>query len=524
MALALDLLLDCFSLVEIDCAPLPRRPPDMIVWDNPFWFTSYILVFTALSAFGAHRIKVLYQFWKHRANPPVPVSQFAELPVITVQLPIFNELHVVGNLLRTVSALDYPRDRLQIQVLDDSTDETAAHAEKLAAELKAQGYDVDYRHRTNRNGFKAGALDEAMAAAKGDYICIFDADFQPQPDYLKKVIHHFTDPKVGMVQARWGHLNKDFSLLTRLQALFLDGHLVLEQTARSRDGEFLNFNGTAGIWRRSAITESGGWEHDTLTEDLDLSYRAQLKGWKFIYLKDVVVPAELPPDMDGFKSQQHRWTKGSIQVCKKILGDVWRSDIPLRLKLEATAHLTSNFAYLLTLCTLVLMYPANFVMGSSWHKAVFVDVPVFFFASLSVVAFYITAQGAQSRFGWLKALPYVPMLLALGIGMSINNGKAVLEALLNQSSEFVRTPKYGIETKAQAVKQRSSYKAGKSIALWIEVTLTGYFAWMIALAADRGQWGSIPFLLLFFCGFGYVAAGSLMKRFSMSALQAPQAT
>ena len=523
MSLALDLLLDCFSLVEIDCAPLPRRPPDMIVWDNPFWFTSYILVFTALSAFGAHRIKVLYQFWKHRANPPVPASQFAELPVITVQLPIFNELHVVGNLLRTVSALDYPRDRLQIQVLDDSTDETAAHAEKLAAELKAQGYDVDYRHRTNRNGFKAGALDEAMAAAKGDYICIFDADFQPQPDYLKKVIHHFTDPKVGMVQARWGHLNKDFSLLTRLQALFLDGHLVLEQTARSRHGEFLNFNGTAGIWRRSAITESGGWQHDTLTEDLDLSYRAQLKGWKFIYLKDVVVPAELPPDMDGFKSQQHRWTKGSIQVCKKILGDVWRSDIPLRLKLEATAHLTSNFAYLLTLCTLVLMYPANFVMGSSWHKAVFVDVPVFFFASLSVVAFYITAQGAQSRFGWLKALPYVPMLLALGIGMSINNGKAVLEALLNQSSEFVRTPKYGIETKAQAVKQRSSYKAGKSIALWIEVTLTGYFGWMIALAAQRAQWGSIPFLLLFFCGFGYVAAGSLMKRFSMSALQAPHA-
>lgn len=496
----------------------------MIVWDNPFWFTSYILVFTALSAFGAHRIKVLYQFWKHRSNPPVPVSQFAALPMITVQLPIFNELHVVGNLLRTVSALDYPRDRLQIQVLDDSTDETATHAEKLAAELKAQGYDVDYRHRTNRNGFKAGALDEAMAAAKGDYICIFDADFQPQPDYLKKVIHHFTDPKVGMVQARWGHLNKEFSLLTRLQALFLDGHLVLEQTARSRHGEFLNFNGTAGIWRRSAITESGGWQHDTLTEDLDLSYRAQLKGWKFIYLKDVVVPAELPPDMDGFKSQQHRWTKGSIQVCKKILADVWRSDIPLGLKLEATAHLTSNFAYLLTLCTLVLMYPANFVMGSSWHKAVFVDVPVFFFASLSVVAFYITAQGAQSRFGWLKALPYVPMLLALGIGMSINNGKAVLEALLNQSSEFVRTPKYGIETKAQAVQQRSSYKAGKSIALWIEVTLTGYFAWMIALAADRGQWASIPFLLLFFCGFGYVAAGSLMKRFSMSALQAPQAS
>ncbi len=494
----------------------------MIVWDNFFWFTSYILVFTALSAFGAHRIKVLYHFWKHRKDVPVPQREFAELPVVTVQLPIFNELHVVENLLRTVSALDYPRDRLQIQVLDDSTDETAPHAAKLSADLKAQGYDIEYRHRTNRNGFKAGALDEGMATAKGDFICIFDADFQPQSDYLKQVIHHFTDEKVGMVQARWGHLNKNFSLLTKLQALFLDGHLVLEQTARSRHGEFLNFNGTAGIWRRAAIETGGGWQHDTLTEDLDLSYRAQLKGWKFIYLKDVVVPAELPPDMDGFKSQQHRWTKGSIQVCKKILLNVWRSDIPLRLKIEATSHLTSNFAYLLTLCTLVLMYPANFVMGSSWHKAVFVDVPVFFFASLSVIIFYMTAQGAQQRGGWLKTLPYVPMLLALGIGMSINNGKAVLEALLNQSSEFVRTPKYGMESKAQASKQRSRYKAGKSIALWIEVLLTGYFGWMIGLAAQRGQWGSIPFLLLFLFGFGYVAAGSLMKRFSMAAFQAPQ--
>ncbi|MDZ4405259.1 cellulose synthase family protein [Prosthecobacter sp.] len=491
----------------------------MTVWDNPFWFTSYILVFTALSAFGAHRIKVLYQFWKHRNNAPQPKYEFAELPVITIQLPIFNEYDVVENLLRCVSALDYPHDRLQIQVLDDSIDETAAFAEKLSAEYAAKGLDIEYRHRTNRHGFKAGALDEAMPFVKGEFICIFDADFQPQPDYLKKVIHHFTHENVGMVQARWGHANKDFSLLTRLQALFLDGHLVLEQTARSRHGEFLNFNGTAGIWRRKAIEDGGGWQHDTLTEDLDLSYRAQLKGWKFIYLKDVVVPAELPPDMDGFKSQQHRWTKGSIQVCKKILGDIWRSDIPLPLKLEATAHLTSNFAYLLTLCTLVLMYPANFVMGSSWHKAVFVDVPVFFFASFSVVVFYMTAQGAQTRFGWLKALPYVPVLLALGIGMSINNGKAVLEALLNQSSEFVRTPKYGVETKSQAAVKKSRYKAGKSIALWIEVALTGYFGWMIALAAQRGQWGSIPFLLLFFFGFGYVAAGSLMKRFSMERFQ-----
>lgn len=492
-------------------------------WDHFFWFTSYILVFIALSAFGAHRIKVLYQFWKHRGHPPTPPGSFDELPVVTVQLPVFNEFDVVENLLRCVSALDYPRDKLQIQVLDDSTDETASFAKRLSAEYAAKGLDIDYRHRTNRHGFKAGALDEAMSAAKGEFICIFDADFQPEPDYLQKLVHHFTDEKVGMVQARWGHSNRHFSLLTRLQALFLDGHLVLEQTARSRHGEFLNFNGTAGIWRRKAITESGGWQHDTLTEDLDLSYRAQLRGWRFVYLKDVVVPAELPPDMDGFKSQQHRWTKGSIQVCKKILGDVWRSDAPLAIKMEATAHLTSNFAYLLTLCTLVLMYPANFVMGSSWHKAVFVDVPVFFFASVTVVVFYMTAQGSQTRWGWLKALPYVPMLLALGIGMSINNGKAVLEALLNQESDFVRTPKYGISTQAQAATKKTHYKAGKSIALWLEVAVTGYFGWLIFLAAQRGQWASIPFLLLFFSGFAFVSGGSLLRRFSMQRFQAAPA-
>ena len=496
----------------------------MLPWDHSIWLASYILLFLALSGFGAHRIKVLYHFWKHRKEVPVPPRQFEELPVVTVQLPIFNEFDVVENLLRCVTALDYPREKLQIQVLDDSTDDTAAYAEKLSAEYAAKGHDIHYIHRTNRKGFKAGALDEAMPLAKGECICIFDADFQPQADYLQKLIHHFTDPTAGMVQARWGHANKDFSLLTRLQALFLDGHLVLEQTARSRHGEYLNFNGTAGIWRRAAIDQSGGWQHDTLTEDLDLSYRAQLRGWRFIYLKDVVVPAELPPDMDGFKSQQHRWTKGSIQVCKKIIMDVWRSDAPLSIKLEATAHLTANFAYLLTLCTLVLMYPANFVMGSSWYKAVLVDIPVFFFATLSVIIFYLTAQGSQTRWGWLKALPYMPMLLALGIGMSINNGKAVLEALLGQESEFVRTPKYGIATQQQAAQKKARYKAGKSIALWLEVALAFYFGWMIILAGQRGQWLSIPFLMLFFGGFAYVSGGSLLKRFSMERFQTAPVT
>jgi len=496
-----------------DLSPTASMPD----WEYLLWMLCYVLVFAGLSLFGAHRIKVIYLYWKHRGDTPKPLREFDELPTITVQLPIFNELHVVERLLKAVTALDYPRDKLHIQVLDDSTDETAAFTEQLCHELSAQGHDIEFRHRTNRTGFKAGALDEASSTVKGEFIAIFDADFMPAPDLLKKQIHYFTDEKVGLVQARWGHINKDFSLLTRLQAMFLDGHLVLEQTARSRHGEFLNFNGTAGIWRKHVIAESGGWHHDTLTEDLDLSYRAQLRGWKFIYLKDVVVPAELPPDMDSFKSQQHRWTKGSIQVCKKIFKDVWTSDEPLAIKLEATAHLGANFAYLLTLCTLVLMYPANFMFENSWVKAVLVDIPVFFFASLSVIVFYLTAQGAQRQGGWFKSIPYLPMLLGLGIGMSINNGKAVIEALMGQESEFIRTPKYGLETQSQVKTHRRKYSAGKSLALWIEVALALYFGFMIVMAAMRGQWASLPFLGLFFFGFAYVSGGSLAKRWNLGA-------
>lgn len=488
----------------------------MIEWEKLLWFTSYLLVSVGLSAFGAHKVKVLHAYWKHRKNRPVPLKTFDELPSITIQLPIFNEADVLEQLVTAVSALDYPKDRLQIQFLDDSTDETAENCERYAAEMSQQGFDVEYRHRSNRRGFKAGALDEGMATVKGEFICIFDADFQPESDYLSRTIHYFTDPQVGIVQARWGHRNRDFSLLTRLQSILLDGHLVLEQTSRSRQGEFCNFNGTAGIWRRRVIDEAGGWKHDTLTEDLDLSYRAQLLGWKFIYLKDVIVPAELPPDMDGFKSQQHRWTKGSVQVCKKVLGQVWSSEEPFMKKVEATAHLTSNFANLLTICTLVLLYPVDFLPVDSWQKSVFIDLPVFLFATVAVIAFYLSAQGAQERWGWLKTIPYIPLFMALGIGMSINNGKAVIEALLGQDSEFVRTPKYGVNNKAQAAKKPFRYKAGKSLCLWIELALVGYFGHLFWLAVERGQWGSLPFLALFLTGFLYVSLGSLLKRFSMA--------
>ncbi len=491
----------------------------MTDWTVTLWMICYAVVFIGLSLFGAHRLRILWLYWRHRKHEPVLTGHFEELPVVTVQLPIYNEQNVVERLFKAVSELDYPKDKLQIQILDDSTDDTAELCANGADELRAEGFGVEYRHRENRIGFKAGALEEAMPSAKGDFLLIFDADFVPPSDLLQKMIHHFADAKVGMVQARWGHINAGDSLLTRLQAMMLDGHLVLEQAARSRSGHFFNFNGTAGIWRKQCIIESGGWQHDTLTEDMDLSYRGQMGGWRFIYLKDILVPAELPPDMEGFKSQQHRWTKGSIQVCRKILGTVWRSDVPLGVKIEATAHLGANFAYLLMFGVLVLVYPANFMFESSWQKAVFIDIPVFFFASLSTIIFYVTAQGAQRRWGWLTSLPYLPLLLALGVGMTINNGKAVLEALFNQQSDFVRTPKYGALAGNKMPRRRA--KGARSITFWIELAFAAYFTMLLFKAALHGQWFSVPFLAMFQFGFSYVVAGTVSRWFSFPSFPSP---
>src|ERR1051325_4520740 len=310
------------------------------------WTVCYMSVLIGLSAYGVHRYVIIYLFLKYRKRAAVPAGRFEELPKVTMQLPIFNEVYVVERLLRSVSEIDYPKELLQIQVLDDSTDDTRQLTSSSVAELQSRG-------------FKAGALETGLASAQSEFVCILDADFVPQPDLLRRTIHFFTDPKIGMIQTRWGHLNRGYSLLTRVQAMFLDGHLLLEQTARSRSGRFFNFNGTAGLWRKACIEQSGGWQHDTLCEDLDLSYRAQLAGWRFIFLPDVVTPAELPVDMNGFKSQQHRWTKGSIQTCKKLLPSIWRSKLPFAIKAEATGHLVSNFAYLLLACLCVLLHPST---------------------------------------------------------------------------------------------------------------------------------------------------------------------
>src|SRR3954468_15445477 len=474
------------------------------------WTICYMSVLIGLSAYGIHRYVIIYLFLKHRRRDTVPAGHFEQLPKVTMQLPIFNEVYVVERLLRSVSEIDYPKELLQIQVLDDSTDDTRDITTSCAAELRQRGFNVSLIHREDRTGFKAGALATGLAASEGDYVCILDADFVPQPDLLRSTIHFFTDPNVGMIQTRWGHLNRSYSLLTRVQAMFLDGHLLLEQTARSRSGRFFNFNGTAGLWRRSCIEEAGGWQHDTLTEDLDLSYRAQLVGWKFIFLTDVVTPAELPVDMNGFKSQQHRWTKGSIQTCKKLLPSIWRSDLPFAIKVEATGHLVSNFAYLLLACLCVLLHPSTGGPQSGWVRTLMIDVPIFLTASVSVAVFYICAQRELNPRTWMREMLLLPCLLALGVGLSINNARAVLEAVFNHQSGFARTPKYGIERKSQPWRS-CRYMPLKSLLTISDTAFAIYFSYFLWFAITHHQYISVPFLAMFQIGFFYVSVSSFSQ-------------
>jgi cellulose synthase/poly-beta-1,6-N-acetylglucosamine synthase-like glycosyltransferase len=478
------------------------------IFSNYGWSACYLLVLLGLSAYGIHRYSIIFLFLKHIRDRVAPVRSFPELPYVTVQLPIFNEYYVIKRLLDAVSRLDYPREKLQIQVLDDSTDETTEIVAAETARLRAAGLNIEHVHRADRTGFKAGALANGLATATGEFIFILDADFVPQPEVLLQSIHHFTDPAIGMVQMRWGHLNRNHSLLTRIQAMFLDGHLLLEQTARSRSGRFFNFNGTAGVWRRSCIDAAGGWRHDTLTEDLDLSYRAQLAGWRFIFLPDIVIPAELPPDMNGFKSQQHRWTKGSIQTCKKLLPAIWASRHPLIVKIEATMHLTANLGYLLLVLLCLLLLPNSMASHGGLTFSLLVDIPIFLATTVSITVFYICAQRHLNPRGWLADIALLPMLLALAIGMSVNNARAVIEALCNHQSGFTRTPKYG-NTATPAVTRRKSYLPFKSLLPAIELAFASYFAYCTWRAILLGQWTSVPFLLLFFVGFTYVASKSI---------------
>ncbi len=480
-----------------------------IAFNDILWTSAYLAVLAGLSIYGLHRYAIIHFFLKNRKAGAQPAARFGKLPRVTVQLPVFNEYHVVERLLEAVAAIEYPRDLLDIQVLDDSTDATLDLCRRRVAELKSRGLDIELVHRTDRAGYKAGALENGLRFAKGEFVFILDADFVPPPDIIERLIHHFTDSRIGMVQARWGHLNSGSSLLTRLQSMFLDGHLLLEQTARCRSGRFFNFNGTAGIWRRRCIEDAGGWQHDTLTEDLDLSYRAQLRGWRFVFLPDVVVPAELPEDIDGFKSQQHRWTKGSIQTCLKLLPAIWRSRIPLPLKFEASIHLTSNFGYLLLVLLCLLVLPQSRAETGAW-RTLLVDLPIFFATTVSIVAFYVVSMRHLDPRGWVRNLIYVPGLLALAIGMSVNNARGVLEAVLGKQSEFTRTPKRGAS--ADSPRRAVKYVPPRTWVPVVEAFFAAYFLVCLADAAQSGRWTSVPFLLLFVGGFVYVAGLSLFAR------------
>ncbi|MCA9569405.1 MAG: glycosyltransferase [Myxococcales bacterium] len=460
----------------------------------------YLVILAFLSLNGMHRLWMLWAFRRRHAYAEVRPP--AEWPMVTVQLPMFNEQHVARRLILAVGALRYPRDRLFVQVLDDSTDTTTDIARQAVDELVQSGVDAVLVHRTDRTGFKAGALDEGLATAKGDLIAVFDADFVPPPSFLEQVVPHFQDG-VGMVQARWGHLNPDTSWLTGAQATLLDGHFVVEHTARHTAGRWFNFNGTAGIWRRQAIEDAGGWQHDTLTEDLDLSYRAQLAGWAFRYLHEVVAPAELPPDMPAFKTQQHRWAKGSIQTAVKLLGRIWRAPVPFPVKLEATAHLTANTSYpLVVLLSILLPFAVYARIEGGLSALLVVDAVLFVLAVFPFVLFYAAAiwhAGAGSR---RQRLARLPVVLALGMGMAVSQTRAVLEGLFGEVGTFVRTPKVG---DAAVV----AYRAATRGLVGLELALAVYLTAALGYTMSQGYWASVPFLGLFAAGYGTVGLSSL---------------
>ncbi len=483
--------------------------------------TPYFLVMIVLAFYGLHRYQLVWLYFRNRqkaAKWRESPRQFApdDLPFVTIQLPIFNEQFVIARLLDACCKLDYPRDRFEIQLLDDSTDETVEVARELAERYAAglaglEPQPIFYLHRENRYGYKAGALDAGLQSARGEFVAIFDADFVPPRDWVMKVIHHFAEPEIGMVQTRWTHLNRNYSFLTQVEAILLDGHFVLEHGGRSRAGVFFNFNGTAGMWRRKVIGEAGGWQHDTLTEDTDLSYRAQLIGWKFKYLQDVECPAELPIEMTAFKTQQARWAKGLVQTGMKILPRLMRSNAPWHTKLEAWYHLTANLSYPLMIVLSTLLMPAMIIRSyQGWMQMMLIDFPLFLASTMSVSSFYLVSQKELFPGRWYRTFLYLPCLMALGVGLTVTNTKAVLEALFGMKSAFARTPKYSVRKKGQKT-QAQKYRKRLGFIPWIELAIGIYFALTVWYAVSSENYFTVPFLLLFVFGYWYTGLLSLLQ-------------
>jgi cellulose synthase/poly-beta-1,6-N-acetylglucosamine synthase-like glycosyltransferase len=437
---------------------------------------------------------------KEKFNKDVSAKHW---PRVTIQLPIYNERYVVERLIDAVCRIDYPKDLLEIQVLDDSTDDTVEIAKAVVAKMKVRGFDIVYLHRTNRIGFKAGALKEGLKSAKGEFIGIFDADFVPNSDFLKETVPYFIDPNVGMLQTRWGHLNCDYSLLTRAQSMGIDGHFAIEQASRAWSGLFMNFNGTAGVWRKKTIKDAGNWQADTLTEDLDLSYRAQLKGWKLAFATQVVCPAEIPVTINAFKSQQHRWAKGSIQTAKKNLGKLFRSDLSMLVKIQAFLHLTHYMVHpmmlLVVLTSIPMLYTKLFFNNLAYPMMIFT---LFCLATFGPSSMYLFSQRILYR-DWKRRIKYLPVLMCLGTGIAVNNTKAVLEAFFNIKSGFIRTPKYGIKRKEDRWRGKRYAIPLDSLSI-IEFLLGLYSLTGLCMFLFFSRYLISPFLFIYTAGFFYV--------------------
>lgn len=474
---------------------------------------SYFIALLILFIFGLHGFLLLYYHRKYKDNVAIPKPGLDQYPVVTIQLPLFNEYYVVERLINSVCAIDYPKEKMEIQVLDDSTDETIVLVSDIVKTKKAEGFEIEHIRRGSREGFKAGALKEGLKIAKGEFVAIFDADFIPQKSFLEKTLKFFSDEKIGMVQTRWEHLNGDYSLLTRAQALALDGHFVIEQTVRNKAGLFINFNGTGGIWRKKCIEDAGNWHADTLTEDLDLSFRAQLNGWKFIFLKDYTSPAELPSEINALKSQQFRWTKGAIETAKKVLPLVWKSTVPLRIKLYSTFQLTNNIVFPFILLAAILNVPLIFIKNSGGYEIYFAFMSVFVLAFISTFLFYLYSQ-KDIHPDWRKRIVLFPVFMAGSMGFALNNSRAVMEGLMNRKSEFVRTPKFKLEGENGSWVGKKYLNKKIGFAVIVELVLAVYCLVGVASSIYFLEIAALPFQLMFFIGFSFVSITSLKHAFA----------
>ncbi len=480
---------------------------------TPAWVIAFLGFYFAIAlvlfAYGMHAYLMAWLYRRSRRPVSAPPAQ-PDLPAVTVQLPIYNERYVVDRLLDAVAAMDYPREKLQVQILDDSTDDTVERVAELVRIRREQGLDVVHRHRSVRTGYKGGALREGLAEAKGELVAVFDADFVPPPDFLAGCVPWFGDPGLGMVQTRWTHLNEAYSILTRAQAVALDGHFLIEHTVRNRNGAFINFNGTGGVWRKQAILDAGNWQDDTLTEDLDLSYRAQLAGWRFLFLPEVLCPAELPAEVNGLKGQQFRWAKGSVQSARKLLGRIMRAPLPHFTRFQAFIHLTSHFVYPLLLLLGLSGLPALMILDRHpetgwafrWATALVI-------ASFGHPWLYFVAERARGK-SWGESLAMLPVVVAGNMGIAINNTRALVEALIGRPSAFNRTPKYALRTRSDHWRGKR-YRVAATAWPWVELSLAAYALATVTYALAHAHYLAVPFLFLYVVGAGYIGGISILN-------------